>query len=145
MLRRTLFVGASALVLLYGGVAWSQDDKGYETQLQLQARSLPEIRAAILAATGYEETSIELRPAPHQLVITVVNSKLVDGSGADRIDEATAIASAVTEATATRPQFHDIEALHIDYVRRKEGKGTQTVDAIDFRKDPSGKFRHHVS
>jgi hypothetical protein len=74
-----------------------------------------------------------------------VNSNLADGSGADRIHEATAIASAVTEATAARPQFHDIEALHIDHVRRKEGKGTQPVDAIDFRRDPYGTFRHHVS
>jgi hypothetical protein len=146
MLRRTLLVGAAALVLFRANAAWPQDDKGLETKLQHQARSLPGIRGTILAATGYDETSIELRPGRHLIVVTVVNSKLVSGGGAARVDEATVIASAVTQAIAADPAFDDVDALRVDYVRRdKQAKGTQTADAIEFRKDLHGKFKHHVS
>ncbi len=146
MRRRTLFAGAAAFALCQTTAAWPQDDKSYETKLQHQARSLPAIRDEILAATGYDERAIELKPGPHQLVITVVNSKLLSGSAAARVDEATAISSAVTQAIAHRPEFDDVEVLHIDYVRRdKAAAGVQTVQAIDFRKDPQGKFRYHVS
>lgn len=146
MRRRMLFAGAAALALLQTAAAWSQDDKGYETKLQLQARSLPAIREEILKATGYDEMAVEVKPGRHQLFITVVNSKLLSGGGAARIDEATAISSAVAQAIAHRPEFDDVEALHIDYVRRdKPDTATQTVQGIDFRKDPQGKFKHHVS
>lgn len=146
MRRRTLVAGAAALALFQTAAAWPQDDKSYETRLQLQARSLPAIRAAILSATGYDETAIEVKPGPHQLVITVVNSKLVAGSGAARVDEANAISSAVEQAIAPRPEFDDVDILHVDYVRRdKGGTVAETVHDIDFRKDPQGKFRHHVS
>jgi hypothetical protein len=71
MIRRTLFVGASALVLLYGRVAWPQDDKGYETLLQLQARSLPEIRAAIVAVTDMTRLDrVEARAAPTRRLLS---------------------------------------------------------------------------
>lgn len=144
--RRTLFAGAAALALLHTAAAWPQDDKSYEVKLQRQAQSLPAIRDAIVAATGYDETSIEVKPGRHQLIVSVVNSKLISGSNVARIDEAAAISSAVAQAIATRPEFDDVEALHVDYVRReKEGAATQTIQAIDFRKDPEGRFLQHVS
>lgn len=147
MLRRTLLGGAAVFALLWwGSSARPQDDKGYETKLQNQARSLPKIRERILAATGYDETSVELKPGPHLMVVTVVNSKLLSGGGAARVDEATVIASAVTQAIAADPAFADVNSLHVDYVRRdNEGKDTRKVHDIEFRKDPYGKFKHHVS
>ena len=146
MHRRTLLAAAAALCLLRIPAARPQDDKGYETKLQLQARSLPAIKAAILAATGYDETSIEVTPGGRQLVVKVINGKLAAGSNAARIDDANAISSAVAREIATRAEFDDIEALHVDYIRRdKDGGGVQTLQAIDFRRDPRGHFRHHVS
>src|SRR5579859_929775 len=112
MHRRTLSTAAAALCLFGTRAAWPQDDKSYEAKLQLQARSLPAIKAAILAATGYDETSIEVTPGGHQLFIKVINSKLAAGSNAARIDEASAISSAVTREVATRTEFDDIEGLH---------------------------------
>ncbi len=147
MRRRALFASAAALLaFLRTAAAWPQDDKDYEAKLQRQAKSLPAIKSAILAATGYDETMVDVRPGRHQLFIAVVNSRVASGSNAARVDEATAISSAVAEAIAARPEFDDVEVLHIDYVRRdKEGTDTQPVQAIDFRKDPQGKFRYHVS
>ncbi|HEX7967455.1 MAG TPA: hypothetical protein VF502_04500 [Stellaceae bacterium] len=81
-----------------------------------------------------------------QLFVTMVNSRLVGGNNAARVDEATAISSAVAQAMAAKPEFDDAETLHVDHVRRdKQGAGAQTVHAIDVRKDPQGKFRYHVS
>ncbi len=146
MRRRALFAGAAALALLRTAAAWPQDDKDYEAKLQRQAKSLPAIKSAVLAATGYDETMVDVKPGRHQLFIAVVNSRIASGNNAARMDEATAISSAVAQAIATRPEFDDVEVLHIDYVRRdKEGADTQPVQAIDFRKDPQGKFRYHVS
>lgn len=146
MHRRALFAGATALAFAHATAAWSQDDESYETKLQNQAKALPAIRDAIVAATGYDEDSIEVKPGRHQLFITVVNSKLIGGTPAARINEAATISSAVAQAITTRPEFDDVEALHVDYVRReKENATAQTVQAIDFHKDPDGSFRHHVS
>jgi hypothetical protein len=142
--RRALFAGAAALAFSRAAAAWCQDDKSYETKLQNQAKALPAIRDAIAAATGYDEGSIEVKPGHHQLFVTVVNSKLTGDAPAARIKEAAAISSAVAKAIAARPEFDDVEALHVGYVRRENGTA-QTVQAIDFRKDPDGSFRHHVS
>ncbi len=146
MNRRLLFISAAALALFPAAAASAQDDKSYEVVLQRQAKSLPAIREAAVAATGYDEASIEVKPGPHQLFVTVVNSKLVGASSAARVDEASTISSAVARVLAGRPEFDDVEVLHVDYVRREqEGGRAEMVQAIDFRKDPDGRFRHHVS
>jgi hypothetical protein len=146
MHRRTLLAAVATLSVLRISAAWPQDDKAYETKLQRQAKALPAIRAAIAAATGYDEASVEVTPGRHQLFVKLVNSKLADGNNAARIDEANVISSAVGQEIATRPDFNDVETLHVDYIMRdNHGGAAETVQAIDFRRDSEGRFRHQVS
>jgi hypothetical protein len=52
----------------------------------------------------------------------------------------------IARTIAEKPEFKGIQAIHIDYVKREAGSGhTQTVDGIDFRRDPDGIFRHHIT
>lgn len=112
---------------------------------QLRA-SLPEVKKVILAATGYDAAAVDLAATNIDFVVTLVNSKLASGSDAARENEASKIASAIADAISGKEEFKGILALHIDYVTRDaDGSHTRTVDKIDFRKDPQGRFLHHVS
>ena len=146
MRRRTLLAAAAALSVLRIAAAWPQDDKEYEAKLQRQAKALPAIRAAIVAAAGYDEANVEVTPAPHRLVVRLVNSKRAESNNAALIEEANLISSAVAQEIATRPDFNEIEMLHVDYIMRDpDGRAVATVQAVDFRRDSEGKFRHQAS
>ena len=58
-----------------------------------QMRSLPDIQKSIVAMTGYETAAVELTTTAHQLVVTLVNSKLVNAQSTARESEASAIVS----------------------------------------------------
>jgi hypothetical protein len=112
---------------------------------QLRA-SLPEVKRAILAATGYDAGAVDLAATNIDFVVTLVNSKLASGSAAARENEAGKIVSVIANAISGKEEFKGILALHIDYVTSDaDGSHTGTIDKIDFRKDPQGQFLHHVS
>ena len=112
---------------------------------QLRA-SVPEVKKAILAATGYDAAAVDLAATNIDFVVRLVNSKLASGSDAARENEASKIALVIADAISGKEEFKGILALHIDYVTRDaDGSHTRTVDKIDFRKDPQGRFLHHVS
>ena len=97
-------------------------------------------------ATGYDAAAIELTATKVQFVVTIVNSKLIGGPSYQRENEARRIATTIARNVADKPEFRAIQAIHIDYVRRESGSGhTETIDGIDFRKDPQGNFQHHVT
>jgi hypothetical protein len=138
MRRRMLLAGAVGLALFQTAAASAQDDKVYEMKLQLQMRSLPQIRQAIQAATGHDENSITVTPGRHQLFVRIAKSKLP--ANANVADDADAVSSAVSTAIADKPEFGDVAVLHIDYIG--DGGDTHT---FDFRKDPQGKFQRRAS
>lgn len=112
---------------------------------QASAR-LGAIQSAIVKATGYRSHDVELTATEQQLVVKVVNSPLANAPNALRQDEASRIVAAIVRAMATKPEFQGIVAVHIDYVARQAGSGdSRTIDAIDFRKNPHGQFRHHMT
>ena len=108
---------------------------------------LNEVKSAILAKTGYDAKSIELQATPASIIVTVVNSRLADQTEpAAREDEAITIVRAIADSIADRSEFKGIQAIHIDYVKRKSGDThSQTIDGIDFIKNQRGIFVHHVT
>jgi hypothetical protein len=108
---------------------------------------LNEVKSAILAKTGYDAKSIELQATSASIIVTVVNSRLADQTGpAAREDEAISIVRAIADSIADRSEFKGIQAIHIDYVKRKSGDThSQAIDGIDFIKNQRGIFVHHVT
>ena len=129
------------LVLLWAAPAAAADPAGPGSA------PLNEVKSAILARSGYDANSIELQATPASLIVTVVNSRLADQTRpAAREDEAIVIVRAIADSIADRSEFKGIQAIHIDYVKRKPGDThSQTVDGIDFIKNQRGIFVHHIT
>ncbi|HYM01296.1 MAG TPA: hypothetical protein VET85_00035 [Stellaceae bacterium] len=143
MTRRALLLTGMCLGILPAlGVVWAQE----KTVGTPSASSLAEIKKAVVAASGYDDEAVELKAGPHQIEVAVANGKLLDASRAARVNEANRIVGAVAKAIAGKPEFASVDAVHIDYIRRNIASGhVDLVDAIDFRKDPSGDFKYHIS
>jgi ABC-type transporter Mla subunit MlaD len=112
---------------------------------QLRA-SVPGIKKAILAATGYDDDTVELVATDMDFVVTLLDSKLASGSNTARENEASKIASVIANAISGKEEFKGILAIHVDYVTREaEGGRTRTMNKIDVRRDSQGRFLHHAS
>jgi hypothetical protein len=137
MLRRTVLAGSVCLALLHAAsLARAQG---------AAPPALAQMRKAVLAASGYADEAVELVAAPHLIAVTIINSRLLAATRAARLNEAHRIAGAVVRSAKDKAEFADVEVVHIDYVRRKGGGHADTIDAFDFRKDPTGTFTFHVS
>lgn len=142
MLRPFLFVGG----LVFALTSAAPFGLPYARLAQAQATPLDAVKTAVLAATGYDGTTLELAATDVQFVVTIVNSKLNDLSATERENEANRIVATITHNIADRPEFKGIQAIHVDYVRREMGGGhTETIDGLDFRRDQQGNFRHHIT
>ena len=106
-----------------------------------QSQSLDAVKSAVLATTGYDGQAVDLTATKVQFVVTIVNSKLIDYPAAERVNEATRIASTIASIIADKPEFKGIQAIHVDYMKREADSGhTQRIDGIDFLKDFSGQL-----
>jgi hypothetical protein len=145
MFQQSLFMASVALVVIgTAPLGWAQG-QSVELQPGKQLTAyLPDIKKAVVAATGAESASVELTTTANRIVVTLINSSLMDASSMAREHEASKIASTVAKAIAPQPEFKSIQVIHVDYVK-KDGSKSHTVDSIDFRKDPDGNFRHHIS
>jgi hypothetical protein len=142
VLRQSLFVGWMAFVL----AAAAPFGAPHAQPAQSQETSLNAVKSGVLAATGYDGGAVELTATKVQFVVTIVNSKLIDRSAAERENEATRIASTIASIIADKSEFKGIQGIHVDYVKREvDGSHTQRIDGIDFRKDPQGNFQHHIT
>jgi hypothetical protein len=144
MLRGSLFVGWLAVVLASAPAFEGAHAQSAQSQGQ-HARSLKEVKDSVLAVTGYDGRAVEVTATKVRFVITLVNSKLVDLPAAERENEASRIVSAIATTTTDKPEFKGIQAIHVDYVKRGADGHSRMIDGIDFRKDPQGKFQHHIT
>jgi hypothetical protein len=104
------------------------------------------VRHAVLSATKYDPALVEVTGMDVQLVVTIINSNLNAASRADRKLEAIAIASSISSAISHDPALKGMQALHVDYIRLEMAtKHRERVDGIDFRKDPQGQFKLHMT
>lgn len=139
MLRPLLFVGGLAFVLM------SAAPFG-EPRAQPASPSLDAVKTDVLAATGYDDGTLELTATKVQFTVTILNSKFVGGTAAERENEANRIVMTIAHSIADKPEFKSVQVIHVDYVKRETSSGhTEAVDGIDFRRDPDGNFRHHIT
>jgi hypothetical protein len=145
-MKNTLAV--SALIALVTAstpvLVWSADSASDTAQAKRQAPVYPALQEAVAAAAGYKKTSIEVKSTAHQVTIAVVNSKLNDGSTAQRTTEASTIASACAKTIAGKSGFAGVVIIHVDYVKRV-GNDSTVVEGIDFNRAPDGSFRLHLT
>ncbi len=103
------------------------------------------IKESIARTIGAESSTVEIHVTSRIFTVRVVNSKFNEGTTAGRENEAAAIEPIVSKEIARTPQFKGIVTIYVEYVRRGTTGRTRVVDSIEFRKDASGAFRHHIT
>lgn len=129
-------------VTLCSPAAWSSDAATDAETVKLQASSTAELKALVVASSGYKPADVVFIATAHQITITIINSKLTKGSAAEREDEATHIMSSIARAIKEKPAFAQLPVIHVDYVTQLRSK-RKTVQRIDFFLTPAGAFVLH--
>ncbi len=108
--------------------------------------SLQSIRAAIIQATGVPDSSLDLKVAGKIFVVSRINSALNQVNHSARDGEASRIATVVAKTIDDGVSYKDIHTIRVLYVATlKPGGQKKIIDAIDFRKDPTGLFHFHAT
>jgi hypothetical protein len=106
--------------------------------------ALENIHKSVIQTVGAQEKTVEVTIRGNILTVVRVNSNLNDSTHGARNNEATAIALIVAKAIADNPKFDDVHTIRVQCLTRRDpaAKG-KVLDAIDFRKDVTGKFQLH--
>ncbi len=110
-----------------------------------QSAALPEIKLAVLKATGYADAGVTWSVEANQFWVTVVNSPLNQATVRQREEQASGIVAAIVERIKQDPVLVGVIGIHVDYVARSAAGRIDVVDGIDFRKGPGGTFEHHTT
>jgi lipopolysaccharide biosynthesis regulator YciM len=148
MNRNTKYLVASLwctlAMLTPSGLAWSADTALETEQVKQQSIVLPNIKREVANATGNDAKMFDISSTPHQVTITVVNSKLNDAPRAGREAEASTMASTLARAISEKAPFAQVMVIHVDYVKRT-GNQDKAIQRLDFHKSPAGIFVPHSS
>jgi len=133
-------------VLLVGAVGVGHAMAGTEVELtRLAVLVLPsDLQTAVANGTGYTGENIAVSSGDHQVTVKVINAALNEGTRSARQTEAKRIAAVVEHEIAARPELADAMVIHLDFVKRS-GKDSISVQSVDFRKAPNGKFELHIT
>jgi hypothetical protein len=104
-----------------------------------------DVRNAVVAATGYEASAVDVTIGSAQVVVTISDSKLLAADHAARDAEAATVSAAVARVIESPGAASAIQAIHIDYAKRNAGSAATIIDAIDFRKNPEGRFAKDIT
>jgi hypothetical protein len=115
------------------------------TPEQPQAVTLANIKEAIVRAIGGQNGTVEISTTAARFTVKVINGKFADGTPAGREDEAAAIETIVASTISGKAQFKGIVVIVVEYVKHRNGGRSRVVDSIEFRKDTTGAFRHHIT
>ena len=119
---------------------------GYAQPMEpIQQALLTNIKQSIAGNIGAESRTVEIHVTNRIFTVLLVNSKFNEGTAAGRENEAAAIEPIVSKEIAKTPQFKGIVTIYVQYVRRGTAGRTRVVDSIEFRKNASGAFRHHIT
>ena len=145
MFRRSMSAACLVVALAAGSLAVSGCVKPTPPQAQTD-QTFAEVQSAVISATGYQTGAVEIKGDQSQVVVTLVNSRLVGQPAAVRETEAERIVSTIVRTMGDKPRFSAVHTIHLDYVTRNaDGSGARVADALDFRKDPQGVFQHHIT
>jgi hypothetical protein len=134
----------SLAMIASSGPTWSANTAAETEQVKQQTIAIPSLRQEIAKATGNDAKNIDITSSPHQVTITVVNSKFNEGGDADRKTEAATMVSTLARAISEKAPFAQVMVIHVDYVKRT-GNSDKTIDRFDFNKSPAGIFVAHTS
>jgi hypothetical protein len=134
----------SLAMIASSGQVWSANTAAENEQVKQQTIAIPSLQQSVAKATGYDAKSIDITSSPHQVTITVVNSKLNDGVDTERKAEAATMVSTLARAVAGKAPFAQVMVIHVDYVKRT-GSSDKSIDRLDFNKSPAGIFVAHSS
>jgi hypothetical protein len=105
--------------------------------------SLADIRSSIIRAIGAQDQTVEVGTTVTIFTVSCVNSNMNASTHAGRDNEATAIASIVSKAISEKPELSKLIVIRVQYVARAAPGGMEVIDAVEFRKNPSGVFEFH--
>lgn len=146
------FIVAS-LTVVAAVLSFSPDGVGSSivSQARAETTAVADLKSALLAATGYRASEVELRVSRHLLTVVLVNSKLVTDRtfvrefATEREADARQIASVVSRYIAGKPDFGAILSIQVEYVARNSAGHSHVVDSIEFRKNQQGEFVPHIT
>lgn len=124
--------------------AWSAGTESKYAQKQAEDLTSTDVKKAVAEATGYGPESLDVTRKPHLVTVTVIDSKLNGAPRGDREAEAQKIAVAVENVISAQPEYSQIWAIHVDYVKTEHGK-KHSIQGIDFNKSAAGTFSIHKS
>jgi hypothetical protein len=110
----------------------------------MEGVALVSIKDSIVKAIGAAGGTIELTATARIFTVKVLNGKFIDATTAGRENEAGAIEAIVAKAIAGKSEFKSIVVIVVQYLKRRNGS-LRIIDLIEFRKDATGEFRHHVT
>lgn len=134
----------SLAMIASSGQAWSANTTAETEQIKQQMLAIPSLQQEVAKAAGYDPKSIDITSSPHQVTITVINSKLNDGVDTNRKAEAGTMVSTLARAVAGKAPFAQVMVIHVEYVKRA-GNSDKAIDRLDFNKSPAGIFVAHTS
>lgn len=135
---------STVAILASSGHAWSADSATETEQVKQQLVAIPGLQLELATATGNDAKMINITSTPHQVTITVINSKLNNALKADRQAEASTMASTLARAVSDKAPFAQVMVIHVDYVQRA-GTKDKAIQRLDFQKSPAGNFVAHTS
>jgi hypothetical protein len=101
------------------------------------------IKDAVVRVTGSGADTVEVTTTKSMIAVKLVNGNFNDAETVERENHASAIASAVSEEIVGNADFKTISSLRIEFVKRTPGGVSKILDAIEFRENPAGGFKHH--
>jgi hypothetical protein len=134
----------SLAMIASSGPVWSANTAAETEQVKQQMIAIPGLQQEVAKATGNDAKNIDITSSPHQVTITVVNSKLNEGVDANRRAEASTMVSTFARAVAEKAPFAQVMVIHVDYVKRT-GNSDKAIQRYDFNKSPAGIFVAHSS
>ena len=131
------------LMAVYNSAAvWSADAVTDAARVERQSASLAALQQAAAQVGNYDLKSIKVDSKAHQILITVIDSKLNSASVSDREVEASKITTAIASAITDKPEFSQIAVIHVDYVKTQD-QLEKIVQGFDFYKSNTGTFSLH--
>lgn len=132
-----------ALMAVYNSAAvWSADAVIDAANVERQSASLTALQKAAAQVGNYDLKSIKVDSKAHQILITVIDSKLNNASVSDRELEASKIAFAIARAVTDKTEFSQVSVIHVDYARIQD-QLEKIVQGFDFYRSDTGTFSLH--
>ena len=141
---RRLIIGLAGIVL----AAPITSTIGQAQQAQLSADQVNDsgrskIKDAVVRVSGSGANKVEVTATNGVIAVKLVNGNMNDAETVERENHAAAIAAVVSKEIVGKAELRTISSLRIEFVKRTPGGASKVLDAIEYREDPTGVFKHH--